>query len=56
MCLIYYLFFQYINTMRGEMTVGDRRKCFFSRSHSLSLSPFNVFDESENEAGKLRGH
>ena len=22
-------FFQYINTMRGEMTIGDRRKCFF---------------------------
>lgn len=29
MCLIYYLFFQYINTMWGEMTIGDRRKCFF---------------------------
>lgn len=40
MCLIYYLFFQYINTMRGEMTIRDRRKCFFY-----------VFDERENEAG-----
>lgn len=37
-------FFQYINTMRGEMTIGDRRKCFF----------FNVFDERENEAGSCR--
>lgn len=33
-----------------------QEEMFFSRSHSLSLSPFNVFDESENEAGKLRGH
>lgn len=30
MCLIYYFFSpQYINTMRREMTIGDRRKCFF---------------------------
>lgn len=44
-------FFQYINTMRGEMTIGDRRKCFLG-----FFFPFNVFDESENEAGKLQGH